>query len=200
MVGALAAGSVRRLGPLALPFSIYVAAFLAGNLMTTAQELRASSHAEEDYLAIAQFSPQGANFVRIKYPTPRVSARYGFQETPWDPLIHPDAYIAAQCRCVDLSDYEVATGTFPVIFKRVSVHDQTALWDLEGRSYAASETLLPLEKTLPVAIDYVILLADESSPQGSDLSRLRAELDSDMRLVAVSPPANPFVRLYARQP
>ena len=193
IAGALAAWALRRFRPLRVPFAMYVAAFLAGNLTATMEGVRGSSPIVENYLAIANRIPRGASLVRIRFAlayAPELDIGRNL-------LVHTDAYIAAHCHCIDLSDYEVASATFPVVFRSsVLPEDRLHLWDFEVPSGTTGATLRSLQKTLPRPIDYVILVADETS--GPDAVKLQEQLDSEMQLVASSPPVNPFVRLYAR--
>jgi len=199
IAGGLAACSVIRVQKLSFVFSMYVAVFLASSLISTNEALAVWSPAVEDYLAIGKSIPHGANFVRIKYPLNRVPDRYRLRDIGRDLLVHTDAAVAAQCQCMDLSDYEAPTGTFPLIFKSsVRPEERRDLWAFESPSPTVGATLLALQKSLPVPIDFVILVADAAS--GHDAEKLREELGSTMRLVASSPADEPFVRLYASAP
>ncbi len=154
----------------------------------------------EDYLSALTGVPRGARFVRVRYQTPDLPERYGYHEIGRDPLFHLDAYAAARCACLDLSDYQAPNKIFPVIFNRTIDSGMLyGLWALEGPGPETGESLKWLRENLPVPIDYVILVADESSKPlaGEGLTKVLANLDSGMRLIAESRSV-PFVHLYQR--
>jgi hypothetical protein len=177
-----------------IPFELCVSALLFANLTSTLGGVSRYSRAVEAYLQVADKLPHGSHFVRLGYPVPGVSERFQFQGIARDPLFHTDAYIAARCGCVDLSDYQAPSGIFPVVFApNIPRGERFALWSFEGPTPDAGERLKWLQSTLPVPIDDVILVGDSSSPAG--YAQLLSQLSQGMRLVANS--ANPvFVRLY----
>ena len=196
ILGTLLACSVRRLQPLRTPIAIYVAAFLTMNLVSSAQTVSAYSLAVEDYLTATRGLSRGARFVRLRYPTPDLPTRYRFNEIWRDPLFHLDAYVAARCRCIDLSDYQAPNGVFPVVFNaKIDTNQRYSLWSLEGPGDRTSETLEWLRSHLPDPIDYVVIVADQSSPLREDREKLEASLDSEMRVVAETP----FIRVYGKR-
>jgi hypothetical protein len=200
IVGGLLAGSVRAVRPLRIPIAIYTFAFLLPNLVSTAKTLSASSQAVEDYLAAVSAIPNGARFIRVQYPTPGLPERYGFAGIGRAPLFHLDAYIAARCGCVDLTDYQAPSKVFPVDFTPAiddGLRYSLADLQLELPGNRAAEVLPWLRATLPVPIDYVILVADESASADPGFSQVLANLDSGMRLVGTSR-SKQFVRLYQR--
>ena len=132
--------------------------------------------------------------IRFRYRTPDLPARYGVEGIGRDSLFHLDALIAARCRCIDLSDYEALTETFPVVFRNnVDRGLQMALWGMEGPGANTSEQFDWLRARLPVPIDYVVVVADGSSP-GAGRDKLVANIKSGMRLVSHA--VNGFVEEY----
>ena len=161
----------------------------------------ASNRAVDDYLSIASHIRRGATLVRLRYPTPAIPRKFGFEEIGRDPLSHVDSLIAASCKCIDLSDYQIPSNVFPVIFApNVERSQQLGLWSLEGPSSDTSATLTWLRNTLPVPVDYVIVLSDDVAAQTSDpdYPKVLAGLSSGMRLIATSYP-DPFVKLYVSE-
>jgi hypothetical protein len=171
------------LKPLEAPLAIYISLLLGCNLLVTWQSLRLTSHAVEDYIAATDRIPKDAVFVRIHYPTPRTTERYGMTMMGRDPFFHLDAYSASRRGSIDLSDYESLNPIFPLALKpRIDIGQQSALWAMEGGGDAAS--LAWLRKTLPVPIDYAVLVSDDDPPVSL----------SDAQLFSASP--GNFVRVY----
>ena len=197
LLGGLLASSARALRRFQLPMAVYIGGFLIGNLVVTSQTLSDSSDLIGDYLAGAGQPRRAASIIRFRYSTPDLPARYAIEGIGRDPLFHLDALIAARCRCIDLSDYEALTETFPVVFRsNVDRGLQLALWGMEGPGENASEQYDWLRGRLPVPIDYVIVVADGSSPRaGRD--KLIANLTSGMRVVS-HPVKGAFVEAYQR--
>jgi hypothetical protein len=136
----------------------------------------------------------------LRYPTPDIPRQYGFDEIGRDPLFHVDAFIAARCKCIDLSDYQAPNRIFPVVFgPAVERARQFELWELETPGTGTSQSVAWLRTTLPVPIDYVIVVSDDAAQQGSDPDyvKLLADLNEGMRLVATSR-SRPFVKLCER--
>jgi hypothetical protein len=195
LLGGLLAASVRGLRRFQLPMAIYIGGFMIGNLVVTSQTLSDSSDLIGDYLALAGQPRRAANMIRFRYSTPDLPARYAIEGIGRDPLFHLDALVAARCRCVDLSDYEALTETFPVVFRgNVDRGLQFALWATEGPGANASEQYDWLRARLPVPIDYVVVVADGSSPrEGRD--KLIAKIASGMQMVS-RPMKDAFVEAY----
>jgi hypothetical protein len=161
------------------------------------KSVAAYSRAVEDYLSTTAGIRLGSNIIRLRYPTPDLPERYGFQEIGRDPLFHLDAYVAARLGCLDLSDYQAPTADFPVIFNAALEHDeQFKLLRLENPSQDEGSDLESIRRNLRVPIDYAIVIADESSPAAAVL-KATANLESGMRLMAQST-GPPFVRVYQR--
>jgi hypothetical protein len=198
--GAILVGSGRRFRLMQVPLAVYFSAFLVGNLFSTENALKATNRAVEDYLSLASHIKPGATLVRLRYPTPDLPRQYGFEDIGRDPLFHVDAFIAARCKCIDLSDYQAPNLIFPVVFRpSVNRTQQYGLWGLQSPGPTASESFAWLSTSLPVRLDYVIVLADDDVRKASDPDyvKLLAKLNENMRLVATSR-SNPFVRLYER--
>ncbi len=202
ILGGLVLATARRLRPLRIPFDIYVFALLIATLVSTQHSLWNYSDAVDDYLYATKEIPRGARFVRLRYPTPDIPIRYGFEDLGRDPLFHLDSYVAAQCKCIDMTDYQAPNNIFPVVFSpAIEIAQRYGLWSFETPRDDAAEVLKWLQSTLPVPIDYVILVADESTPgvNGASFNAVLKRLDSSMRLVATSG-GRPFVRVYRRTP
>jgi hypothetical protein len=194
ILGVLLACSIRRLHPLRTPIAIYVAALLMLNLIASERAVLRYSVAVQDYLSAMSGIRPGATFVRLRYPTPDLPRLYGFSEIWRDPLFHLDAYAAVRCRCIDLSDYEAPNGVFPVVFgSTIDTNERYSLWSLEGPGNQTSETLEWLRSKLP--IDYVVIVADESSPLREDREKLEAALTRDMRVTQDAR----FIHVYQRR-
>ena len=200
ILGGLLLATARRLRPLRVPFDIYVFVLLIGTLFSTQASLWNYNDAVEDYLDATNQIPKGARLVRLRYPTPDIPERYGFENIGRDPLFHLDSYVAAQCGCIDLTDYQAPNNIFPVVFsQRLSDAQRYKLWSFEGPGLDTDQDLKWVQSTLPVPIDYVILVADQSTPgvEGAAFNALLMRLTSEMRLIGTSA-HQPFVRVYQR--
>jgi hypothetical protein len=198
VLGGLIAASALR-PRLETALAIYIAVLLGGNLFVTWQSLRLTSRAVEDYIAATDRIPQGAVFVRIHFPTPLASQRYGLASMGRDPFFHLDAYSASRRGSIDLSDYEALNPIFPLAVRPriATAAQQTHLWSLEGPGDGVSSSLAFLRANLAVPFEYLILVADPGSdPPG--LANLTAQLALTMRPFATSP--GQFVQIYQRAP
>lgn len=199
LLGAPLACSVARLRPLRTPIAVYVAALLVPSLVTSARVSRSVAEAVGAYLSSMERIPPGATFVRVYYPLPSVAAQFGFQDVPFTPLFHTDAYIAATRGLTDLSDYQAASGLFAVAYDpAIDTAHRYALWGLENAANKNFENLKWLRETLPIPIDYVVVVGDETSAdaKATDMSKTLAELDATMRQLPRDPDS--FVRVYRR--
>jgi hypothetical protein len=197
LLGGLLACSVMRLRPMRVATAVWVACFLTGTLVNTAQIARHTSNAAADFLSIANLIPRKSSFVRMRYPAPHAAAQYGYEGIGRDPLFHLAGLPASLHHLVDLSDYEASSAIFPVVFKKaIDPGWQSTLWAFEGPDSRTLESLTWVTRSLPGPIDYILLIGDQNSPEAiqAGMPQMLAYLDSKMRLVAVSP--NHLFRLY----
>ena len=197
LLGGVLAASVRRMRLLQLPMAIYIAGFLAGNLVVTAQTLSDSSDLIGDYLGAAGEPKQASAMIRYRYSTPDLAGRYAIEGLGRDPLFHLDALIAARCRCLDLSDYEALSQLFPIVFRSNTERGlQFALWAMEGPGPDARAQFDWLRAGLPVPVDYVIVVANASSP-AAGRDQLTTALEGSLQRVP-RPAKDAFVQAYKR--
>ena len=193
ILGCLVACSVTRLQPVRIVVSIYVASFLAGTLVTSVRVSRAIGSAVGEYVSAMSNIPDGATFVRVYFPIPGVPVRFGFAGVPLAPLFHADAYVAASRHMIDLSDYQAASGLFPVTYVPViDTAHRYSLWGLENSANKNRDKLRWLRATLPISIDYVVVVGDAASADG-----LGIDMRIDMRPMATTA-RDAFVRVYQR--
>jgi hypothetical protein len=191
--GLLAASSFRR--PLEIPFAICIAVLLTCNLFVTWKALQLTSRGVEDYIAATDRIPANAIFVRIRFPTLTTNQRYDFIAQGRDPFLHLDAYSAARRGSIDLSDYEAVNAVFPLTLRpKIGENQRSSLWAMEGPGEDVAESLKWLSATLPVPIDYVVLVSEP--PYTPGLARLNTQLESEMKLFAKS--SDGFVKVYQR--
>lgn len=197
LFGALAVSTVSRLRRWQLPIAVVLGAMLAVNLMVTRQTARGLSDVAGDYLAATAVIPPHARFVRLRYHTPTIPWRYGFSGNWSDPLLHLDAYVAAERQSVDLADWQQANPVFSVSLRPAFTSAQRkALWSLEAPFPDGAATLRQLLRTLPVPIDYVVVVGENTpeAARGTDYAQLTTELSRTMQPMATS--RNGFVRVY----
>jgi hypothetical protein len=173
---------------------------LSCNLIATWHAVQITSRATEDFIAATDQIPAGSIFIRLRYPTPVATEYYGLAAMGRDPFFHLDAYSASRRDLIDLSDYEAIDPIFPLSLRpRISDAQQVSLWGLEGPDEHTEQTLTWLRDSLPVPIDYVVLVADDSSIAAAnpDLAGVVRWLDNNMRPFATSNGIK-FVRIYRR--
>jgi hypothetical protein len=193
MLGGLVAASAPPLS-LKNPLAIYIAVLMSCNLAVTRHALWTTSHAVEDYISATDRIPKDAVFVRIHYPTPNMSDHYGLADMGRDPFFHLDAYSASRRGSVDLTDYEGLNPIFPLGLRpRVTDSQRFVLWSMEGAGSDVAKSLAWLRESLPVPIDYVVVVSD-GGPGTPELGAFTASLESEMGLFAASP--GNLVRIY----
>jgi hypothetical protein len=199
LFGCPVAASGARMRMLRTPISIYIACFVAANLIVTAQAMRNVSRAADLYASALQSIPEGAAFVRVHYGLQAARERFGFDDIASDPLFHADAWMAARGRWIDLTDYQAPNRGFPITFrKEFSGRQQSRLYRLEIGETAGLEPLKQVLDDLPVRPEYVVLVGDEGSDavRHSDFSKTAAWLESNLMPVSE---AVSFVRVYQQR-
>lgn len=198
LFGAMLASSAGRLRPLWPAVSLYVTCFLAGSLWTSLSATRAIGRAVDAYVSATDAIPAGATLIRFHYPTPRVPGRFGFEGIPFAPMFHVDSYAAARRRAVNLTDYQAASGVFPVVYgPAIDTVHRYAFWGLETPGMKGAEVFRWLQSTAP-RFDYVVVTGQETTPPTSDIGALIAALEAGMKLVAKGGD-DVFVRVYGRR-
>ncbi len=199
--GCMVASSVPTMQALRTPLSIYITCFLSATLIhSMMRNVWDVSDSVEAYASALKSVPAGSTMVRLRYPTDIARKRFGFEEIALDPLIHADAWVAAQRQIVDLSDYQALSGLFPVVYRPTfSAEKKDQLWGLERMGTGGTTTVSALLKDSPVPIDYVVVLGDNPPPpeRAAEFAGTLAEIESTMRLIS-TPRTNSFVRVYRR--
>jgi hypothetical protein len=194
--GCLLALCVRRMQALRTPVAIYITCFLTATLLHQARHnVRNAGCAAAAYAAVLGQVPAGATLVRLRYPTEKTSVRFGYDDIVPDPLYHADSWVAARRRFLALSDYQAISQVFPVAFRPI-VPDlkRTQLWDLEGVAPNAFASLKAVLEGFPAAIDYVVVLGDDTPEKAGEVAQVLSHLGSSMTLAG----ENSFVHLYKR--
>ena len=171
--GCLTAWSIMRLRPLRRGVGLYVACLLGATLYDVMADVRRASVALKDYVSLLNLLPDGATIVRLRYPVTKTRLQLGFDRMALDPLLHADSLVAVRRKLVDLSDYQAATFTFPVVYRRGLVSDQKR-WEiaaLEGTGTDGSKSLMGLIEESPVPIHCVVLLGDGSEGRAAELAQ-----------------------------
>jgi hypothetical protein len=186
------------------PLSLYIACFLAANLVFTAQTLRKVSRAVDDYASAMEQIPEGSAILRLYYRTQGTRERFGFDAIADDPLLHADGLMAARRRLLDLSDYQALSRLFPITTgKQFSTSQQDWLWRLENGEATGLEPVRDLLAHLPVRPAYVVLVGDDGSDavRRSDFARgdfVKTVAWLDGNLLPVSQ-RDSFVRVYRQR-
>lgn len=193
IVAGLVAMSASRLRWARIPVALMFAGCVWVNTFATQRTVAAASNALGDYFAVADQIPEGATFVRFRYPTPHLLEKYGIAGIGRDPLFHLEAIVAAKRRAVDLGDYEEISDVFPVVYKRFINRDYLyTFWSFEGPEPTARKGFDWVRENFPAPIDYVLLVGDTAE------SRVMGEyLESIMSVAAESP--SHWYRLYRRR-
>lgn len=200
--GCIAASTVERIRAIALPVSVYVTAFLSVTLIHTYRHNVANlSDAVWQYTEPLERIPEGATFLRVRFPAEQTRVRLGIDPLASEPFFHADALVAAKRRLVALTDYQALTNVFPVTLrKELPPELRPRLWDLEGTGPNAVTSARALLEQSPVPFDYVVLLGDGTPDEtaGAYLT-VRRELESRMQCIGEDV-AGGFVRVYRRRP
>ncbi|HXS94304.1 MAG TPA: hypothetical protein VN736_06845 [Candidatus Limnocylindrales bacterium] len=193
VVAGLVAMSAARLSWARIPVALLFTWCVWVNTVATQQTAAAVSNALGDYLAVANQIPEGATFVRFRFPTPQLQERYNIVSIGRDPIFHLDAIVAAKRGAIDLSDYEAIVGIFPLLYKRSLNRDYlSTLWGFEGPDPAVQKSFDWVSENFPARIDYALLVGD------TDASRaMGSHLEATMQLAADSP--SHWFRLYRRR-
>jgi hypothetical protein len=197
--GCPAAFSGARLRALRTPLSLYIACFVAGNLISTAQTMRRVSRAADVYASALERIPEGSAVLRLHYRTQGTRERFGFDAIADDPLFHADAWMAARRRLLDLSDYQALSHMFPITpGKQFSTSQQDWLWRLENGEEAGFGPVHDLLAHLPVRAEYVVLVGDDGSDatRHSDFGKTAEWLDRNLLPVSQG---DSFVRVYRQR-
>ncbi len=194
--GCTAAAQTRRLRPLRSMVSLYAAALVLAGLIPAMQNARRISRAADEYAAALAAIPPHSTFVRLRYQSRDARRRLNFDSSPSEPLMHLDAWYAARNQCIDLTDYQALNRLYAVTFRRFTITGEQQNWlflseDGEAHGFAPLRRAL---ETVPVRIEYVVMLGDEGAEatRASDFRQAAAWLDAAARLVS----RNSFVRVY----
>jgi hypothetical protein len=91
------------------------------------------------------------------------------------PLLHVDSFVAAGQNSVVLSDYQAITRTFPIAFQpSFSPDQQRTLQLLDAAQTVPLEDLQQLFHTLPVPVDYIVVVGDSSMDTARETPLRRA--------------------------
>ncbi len=198
LFGCPVVASGARMHALRTPVSLYVACFVAANLIFTARLVDKIGAAADVYATALERIPEGSTMVKVQYGTQAARDRFGYDDIADDPLFHADAWMAARHRLIDLTDYQALSRVFPITLRKdFSGSLQNSMRSLEDGATAGFEPLPKIMETLPVHADYVVLVGDEGSAavRRSDFAKTRAWLDATLEPVS----AADFVRVYRRR-
>jgi len=149
----------------------------------------------DGYRSVLNVIPAGSTVVRLRYPAPVNSARFGIpSDLLFLPLLHTDSFVAAERGCIELSNYEAAARVFPIVFQpRFSPEQQWLLWTLDNPENDGAKTLKRLRETLPTSVDYYVLLGEDSVP---GVPQVTKDLESAGNRLVKSAGDPPYARLY----
>ncbi|MFN3327057.1 MAG: hypothetical protein ACK5AZ_26490 [Bryobacteraceae bacterium] len=175
LLGTITALSTMKIRALRTPLSLYAGAFFAFYLLQAhAVNVRNTSDMVIAYRKALEPVRPGATAIRLLYNTDDSRKAYGVEAAALNPLYHADALVAAERKFIMLSDYQALDRIFPVrTLPKFSDVDRARLWGLEGVGDRGPEELALLHGELPVPIDYVVLVGDESD---ANLRRMVEEL------------------------
>ncbi len=187
LFGALALYSAERLRRIQPWICVFVAVLLVGQLTVMTRQAKANSAAAGAYLDAMDRLPEGARFVRVRYPAPNAAREFTLEGMAFDPLLHLAALGAVRQHAVDLSDYQSATGTFSIAFKRAVMDEgqRGTLWGLESPEAGSWAGLEWVRGDLPVSIDYAVLFGEDLPDELEKHGTLKGTYESGS-----------FVRIY----
>jgi len=169
-----ASASVQRIPGIVL--IALIAILTVAGLIRVGQVNRHANAFAGSYLSVLDRFPSGSTIVRLNYPTPASSQQFGIPaDLLFLPLLHVDSYAAAMRGSVVLSDYQAVTRTFPVVFRDAfSPRQQQLLQRLDAPQFVAPEDFRELVLSLPVPVDYFVVLGDFSSNTGPGMDPVQA--------------------------
>lgn len=160
LFGGILVYSVDRLRRFQVATAVIIAASVLAQLAVAARQVRQTSAAAGIYLAAMDQLPEGARFVRVRYPAPLAAREFETDRLSFDPLLHLEALGAVRRHAVDLSDYQSAAGIFSVAFKpKVSEGQSGSLWGLESPEAGTLAGLDWVRESIP--IDYAVVFGEE---------------------------------------
>jgi hypothetical protein len=198
LFGCPVAASGARLRALRTPVSIYIACFVAANLVFTARLVHKVGAAADVYASELEHIPEGSTLLKVQYGMQATRDRLEYDDIADEPLFHADAWMAARRRLVDLTDYQALSRVFPITLrKEFSGALQNSMRSLEDGATAGFEPLPKILAELPAHADYVVLVGDEGSDavRRSDFAKTREWLDANLEPVSTGD----FVRVYRRR-
>ncbi len=195
LFGCPVAVTAARVQPLRMPFSIYIACFVASNLIYTAWLIHRIEPAADSYASVLETIPEGSSFIKAQYLSQAARDRFGYDAIADDPIFHADAWVAARRGLIDLTDYQSLSRVFPITLqKEFSGSLQNSMRSLEDAASAGNDALPEILSAVPVPADYVVLVGDEGSEvvRQSDFAKTREWLNTNLKPVS----SNGFVRVY----
>jgi hypothetical protein len=187
------------------PRILWTALCLCAAIFTVSGLIRAGrinarlSSLTDSYISALGTIPPGSNVVRLAYPMPDSLQKAGIPaDLLFVPLLHTDSYAGALKDWKVLTDFQAITRTFPVVFRSDFAFGQQRLLELlEAAPLVAPGDLRQLLRDLPVPVDYVVILGDDSGGgEDRDLSTAISivEASGKRRLAGGGNP--PFVRIF----
>jgi len=149
----------------------------------------------ETYLSALDQIPRGSTLVRLEYPM-----QTGIPtDLLFIPLLHTDSYAAAGSQSIVLSDYEAGSRAFPEGFQPIFTDSQQWLLQLVEAAYVIPpRDIAQLVRTLPVPVDYYVVLGEDSTIPGARSQMPDAisilEASGKKRVISVGSPV--LVRVY----
>jgi hypothetical protein len=138
----------------------------AGAMRIGQVNLRASAFADS-YIALLDRIPQRSTIVRLNYMFADSSQAGLPDDLLTLPFLHLDSYAAGVRGSAELNDYQAILGTFPVAFNSAFSADQQRLLQLlDAVQIMPPEDLRRLFASLPVPVDYFVVLGDSAANDG----------------------------------
>lgn len=191
--GAAIASSLPGLRRIQTPLGIYITCYMVFTLSQAGkQNVYDVSRVAEACKPIFDLIPPGANVVRLGYPTELTRTFFNMDAIAVDPILHIEAWGAAQGGWVDLSDYQALTHIFPLREHRSLSNFRYPLWGLEGVTASGAPGLREILNSFPLKIHYILVIGDG---RAEDRSEILKELRSRMHLVATDS-SNAFIWLF----
>ena len=152
-----------------MTINVGAAALVVFGLIQTRDVNNRANVLTQTYLSALNQIPRDSTFVRLEYPTPVSFAKAGLPaDLLFSPLVHIDSYAAAVSHSTALSDYEAGSRAFPEALQPIFSNEQQWLLQLVEAAYLIPrQDLENLVRTLPVHVDYYVILGDASPIPGA---------------------------------
>ncbi len=182
----LAASASVRSRMLFSAMSLFLFPFVAVQLLHGAILSPSVNRAVAVYDQLDQYIRPNSTLVRLNYPAEQFEEKLHLRSLHYDPLVHAVDRVALRKRCLNWSNYEATSDTFPVIFRSLNPGDGL-VQGFEDKYEKKAEDLESFLDDYGEQVDYIIVYGQLPQPGKSSLARneQKSEQEQENDLPAV---------------